>query len=63
MTAIELIANELRRAGVTVAEVLVPEQCAVVYVNDQALHITAQPMPDVCDVTHGCSDVHGPIPL
>lgn len=50
MTAIEQIVAALRSAGVEVSDVLIPEQCALVYAFDgPPVHITAQFAPEVSE--------------
>lgn len=44
MTPIEALADELilTKKDVKVAEVLVPEQCMIVYINGKAYHVTIE---------------------
>lgn len=44
MTAIEILADELKlpKNDVAVSEVLVPEQCMIVYIGYKAYHVTIE---------------------
>lgn len=43
-TPIEIIAAALDIHGVD--EILVPEQCLIVYIDDKPYHLTLEPMPE-----------------